>query len=98
MKQFMINIKLPDVKTEEFNSLIPQQRAMVNSMMRKGIIISYSLSFDRRQLWIVMDAKSEINVIEVLAELPLMRFMKPEIIELLFHNNIYINVPNLSLN
>jgi len=98
MKQFMIYVRLPEVMTEEFVSLIPQQRARVNSLMRKGIIISYSLSFDRSQLWIVMDAKSEINVIEVLAELPLMRFMKPEIIELMFHNNIYINVPNLSLN
>ena len=98
MKQFMIYIKLPEVKTEEFNSLIPQQRSMVNSLMRKGVIISYSLSLDRTELWVVMDADSEINVIEVLAEFPLIHFMKPEIHELMFHNSIYVNVPSLSLN
>lgn len=98
MKQFMIFIRLPEVKTEEFNSLIPQQRSMVNSLMRKGIIISYSLSLDRTELWVVMDAASEINVIELLSEFPLIRFMKPEINELMFHNSIYVNVPRLSLN
>ncbi len=98
MKQFMIYIKLPDVLTEEFISLVPAQRAKINSLMRKGILISYSLSFDRTQLWVVMDAEAKINVIEVLAEFPLRRFMKPEINELMFHNSIHVNVPNLSLN
>jgi hypothetical protein len=98
MKQFMIYSRLPEVLSEEFISLIPEQRAMVTSLMRKGTIISYSLSADRSQLWVIMDAKSEINVIEVLSEFPLIRFMKPDIQELMFHNSIYVNVPNLSLN
>jgi len=98
MKQFMIYTRLPENLSEEFISLIPKHRAIVNALMRKGIIISYSLSADRSQLWIIMDAKSEINVIEVLSEFPLIRFMKPEINELMFHNSIYVNVPNLSLN
>lgn len=94
----MIYIQLPAELTEEFLSLIPKQRAMVNSLMRKGIIINYTLSSDRTQLWIVMDAESEINVIEILAEFPLIRFMKPEIHELMFHNSIYVDVPKVSLN
>jgi len=98
MKQFMIDVTLPDNPTEDFFSLVPKQRAMINSLMRKGIIISYTLSRDRSQLWIVMDAESEINVIEVLAEFPLIHFMKPEIHELLFHNSMYINIPKVSLN
>ena len=98
MKQFMVYVRLPDQLTEEFQSLIPKQRAMINSLMRKGIIISYTLSLDRSQLWVVMDAESEINVIEVLAEFPLIHFMKPEIHELMFHNSIYVNVPRVSLN
>lgn len=98
MKQFMICIKLPAELTEKFISLIPEQRAMVNALMRKGIIISYTLSFDRTQLWVVMDAESEVNVIEVLAEFPLIQFMKSEIHEILFHNSIYVNVPKVSLN
>ena len=70
MKQFMIEIQLPYVMSDEFTSLIPHQRAVVHSMMRKGIITSYSLSFDKSQLWVIMDATSEINVIEVIAEFP----------------------------
>ena len=98
MKQFMVNVRLPDDFTEEFISLIPKQRAMVNSLMRKGIIISYTLSLDRTLLWIVMETESEINVIEVLSEFPLIRFMKPDIREILFHNSMYVNVPKVSLN
>ena len=98
MKQFMIYTKLPDVLSEEFLSLVPKQRAMVYSLMRKGTIMSYSLSVDRSQLWVVMDVASEVNVIELLAEFPLIHFMKPEIHELLFHNSIHVNIPNLSLN
>jgi muconolactone delta-isomerase len=98
MKQFMAYIKLPDVMTEEFISLIPKQRAKINSLMRKGIIISYTLSSDRSQLWVVLDAESEINVLEVLAGFPLIRFMKPEIHELMFHNSVFVNIPTVSLN
>jgi hypothetical protein len=98
MKQFMIYIELPEAYSEEFISLIPKQRAKINSLMRKGIIVSHTLSLDRTQLWVVMDAASETNVIEVLAEFPLIRFMKPEIHELMFHNSIYLNVPKVSLN
>jgi hypothetical protein len=98
MKQFMIHIQLPAELSEEFVALIPDQRATINGLMRKGIIISYTLSFDRTQLWVVMDATSKVNVIEVLAEFPLIRFMKPEIHEIMFHNSIYVNVPRVSLN
>ncbi len=98
MKQFLVYIKLPGEFTEEFISLIPKQRAWINSLMRKGIIISYSLSADRTQLWIVMEAMSDINIIEVLSAFPLIRFMKPEINELMFHNSIYVDIPKVSLN
>lgn len=94
----MVHIKLPAELTEEFIALIPEQRAMVNDLMRRGVIISYTLSLDRTQLWVVMDSKSEVNVIEVLAEFPLIHFMKPEIHDILFHNSIYVNVPRVSLN
>lgn len=98
MKQFMIYTTLPEVLSDEYISLIPKQRAMVHSLKRKGLITSYSFSSDRSQLWIVMDATSELNVIEVLAEFPLIGFMKPEIHELLFHNSIHVNNASLSLN
>lgn len=98
MKQFMVYTQFPGEPTEEFISLIPKQRAMVHWLMRKGIIISYTLSLDRTQLWVVMETESEVNVIEVLAEFPLIRFMKPEIQEILFHNSIYVNIPKIMLN
>ena len=98
MKQFQITVQLPDEFSEEFISRIPAQRSMVNGLMRKGIILSYSLSMDRSRLWIVMEAESENNVIEILSRFPLIRYMAPEITELLFHNSVYINVPKVSLN
>jgi len=98
MRQFMAHTRFRQELTEEFISLMPEQRAMVNSLMRKGIIASYTLSADKSQCWIVMSAKSEIKVIEILADFPLRRFMKTEIHELMFHNSTQLNVPKVWLN
>ena len=66
--------------------------------MNKGIILTYSLAADRGRLWITLEAESEVEVIQILSELPLIRFMRPEITELLFHHNLSFMLPHPSLN
>ena len=43
----MIDITLPLEPNAEFFALIPLQRAHVDKLMERGILLAYTLSFDR---------------------------------------------------
>ena len=77
MKEYMINIKLPQQLKENFVALIPKQRAQVNKLMEEGKIIQYALAADRSMLWVTMIAKSEREVMDILSTLPLIHYMNP---------------------
>lgn len=85
-KTFMIEFELPEQLTEEFLALIPQQRYVVNQMMAGGKLRSYSLAMDRSRLWAVVNADSEFEALEMIAQMPLTDFMVPHVSELMFHN------------
>jgi len=83
---FIVEFELPAVFTEEFTSRIPDQRMVIDSMLAKGQIQSYSLAMDRRKLWAIVNADSESDVWSLLDRFPLRDFMEPFIYELMFHN------------
>jgi hypothetical protein len=83
---FMVEFELPAVFTEEFTSRIPDQRMVIDSLLAKGQIQSYSLALDRRKLWAIVNADSESDVWTLLDRFPLRDFMEPFIHELMFHN------------
>jgi len=82
----MVEFDLPTPFTEEFVSLIPEQRHMIDNLLAEGKIRSYSLSEDRSRLWTVFVADSEFEVMELIAQMPLGKFMEPYITPLMFHN------------
>lgn len=98
MPEFMIDVNLHDVNTDEFLQLIPSQRTIVNDMMFEGKISSYCVSADRSKLWITMVAKNEEEIIDYLAKFPLIDFMDCEISALLFYNSAFQTFSHISLN
>lgn len=99
MTQYMVQLDLPETLTQEFLSLIPTHRSKVNELMTQGKIFSYSLAADRTKIWAVLLAPSELEAMETLGELPLMRFMNiGEVSALAFHNSISLSMPQFSLN
>ena len=82
----MVEFELPEVLTEEFLNLVPQQRFVINKMLSDGQLKSYSLSMDRSTLWAVMTATSEFEVMELITQMPLCDYMTPHVSELMFHN------------
>jgi muconolactone delta-isomerase len=86
MNEYMVTITFPKDIDDEFMALVPRQRAMVNELMGKGIITSYSLSSNRQTLWVTLVADSEARVLAMIHQMPLFRFMEFEIQELMFHN------------
>ncbi len=98
MVEYMITCDLPEVLTEEFMDLIPEQREEVNNLFQAGIFTGYTLALDRSKLWITLLGKDEEQVMEVLARLPLMPYFRVEIYPLAFHNAARVVLPALSLN
>jgi Muconolactone delta-isomerase len=97
MSQFMVEFNLPEF-TEDFVARIPFQRLKINEMLEGGKIHSYAVSADRSRMWCVVNAKSEIEVMSILAEFPLRDYLSPSINELMFHNSVILKVPAFSLN
>lgn len=94
----MIEVKLPAVFTQEFLELIPQQIAAVNDLMRDGSISSYTLNMDRSKLWTVVNAETEYAAESIIQTMPLYKFYKYNIHELMFNNVNSFVFPALSLN
>lgn len=96
--QFMVDFTLPETLNDEFMGLIPFQRAKVNKYFREGKLVNYALSLDNSKLWAVFKANSEMEVLELIAELPLTRFMQVEVSILTSYNAMSENTPAFSLN
>lgn len=96
--QFMVDFILPENLSEEFMSLIPYQRAMINQYFKEGKLLNYALSLENSRLWAVFNANSELEVMDYLADLPLTEYMQVEISMLTFYNGVEPMTPNFSLN
>jgi len=98
MKQYMIEIKLPEILSEEFLLLIPSQRLMISKLMHNGIIVNYALALENGKLWITMIAESESEVIKYLAKMPIIEHVEAEIFELSFQNSNNLTLNSFSVN
>ena len=98
MNEYMIIIEFTELFSEEFYNLIPEQRKQINSLMGRRIITSYSLSSDRGTLWVTLLATSLEAVEKIMRMMPLFRFMRYEVVELMFHNNSVHEQIHVSLN
>lgn len=94
----MVEFALPHEMSAEFMMKIPAQRQKVNDLMEDGRILSYSLSMDRQKLWCVVKAQTEYDVMETIADFPLIDYMTPTISELMFNNVVALRMPLFSLN
>ena len=94
----MVDIELPAELDEEFMKLIPYQRMYINKLMKKGSISNYSLSYNRRKLWVVIHAASEFEVKQIIGAFPIFNYMKFKIHGLIFHDSSTITTPQLWLN
>jgi muconolactone delta-isomerase len=98
MNQYMIDINLPEVLTEEFMSLIPSHRTQVNRLLGRGVMVSYSLSKNRKKIWTVVNARSEEEVDRIVSSFPIVNFLNYEVYDLAFNNNVNQILPRFSLN
>ncbi len=93
----MAEFELPVPFPPDFIQGIPDQRTFINEKMLEGVIKSYTLSLDRQKLWIVLHVDNEWDVYNLVAEMPLAKWLSPEVSPLMFHNTAEVMMP-FSLN
>ncbi len=96
--QFMVDFTLPKVLSEDFLRQIPHQRAKVNKLFRDGKLVNYALSLDNSKIWATINANSELDVLELVSQLPLTRFMQYKINLLTFYSGVHSEAPVFSMN
>ena len=95
---FLVHIILPDFFSKKFYDLIPKQRALINELLEKRIVLSYSLDMERKNLWVYIDAISEQDVMDILSTFPIIKEVKVNIHELAFFDSAPLSMPELILN
>jgi len=95
---FLVHIKLPEFFTTQFMGLIPRQREIINNLMSKNVIRSYSLDMERQNVWAFISAKNEKEVMDILSTFPIIREVKIKIHELAFYDSAPVGLPELIMN
>lgn len=99
MNQYMVDFTLPTRLSDKFNSLVPNQRALINRYFSDGKLLSYAVSLERARVWAVFTARDENEVRDMVDALPLTRFMPDYDIHVLtFYNLLSTQMPNFSVN
>jgi hypothetical protein len=93
----MVELDLPEITTE-FAALIPAQRMAIGLLMSAGTITSYTLSADRRRLWVTFVASTEEEVRAALTKFPILPFTRWNIIAAMFSELALIGVSRVSMN
>ncbi len=94
----MVTFDLPKYFDDEFTSLIPAQRAVVDKLMKDHIITSYAVSLESSNLWVTMIAGTEFEVNEIIAGFPIAEKVNYNISKLAFRNTVNTFVPQFSVN
>ena len=95
---FLVHIKLPEVFTNEFYSLIPKQRELINKLLAKRVVLNYSLDMERKNVWVFFEAKDEIHLKSILSTFPIIKDVKASIHELAFFDTAPVPMPDLIMN
>lgn len=95
---YLIHINLPEVFNTAFYNLIPKQRHVINDLLLKRVILSYSLDMDRKNVWVFMEAKSETEVMDIVSTFPIIKHVSIEIHELAFYDSVNLLMPELIMN
>lgn len=94
---FMVDFSLPQDPTDSFLELVPFQEAVISDYLSKGKLINYAISVEKSKIWAIFSASSEVEVLEMLIDFPLTKFMEVEI-SLLQQYNCKTYAPSFSMN
>lgn len=95
---FLVHLTLPEIFTPKFAALIPRHRSLINELLDKRIILSYSLDMERQNVWAFVSAKNESELMDIISAFPIIKEVKVDIKELAFYDASPIGLPELIMN
>lgn len=95
---FLVHIRLPEIFSTRFVSLIPKQRLIINDLLESKTLLSYSLDMERHNVWAFMQAGTEKEVMDIISTFPIIKDVKVSIHELAFYDTAPIGLPELIMN
>ncbi len=95
---FQVHIKLPEIFSTRFAALIPLQYQKVNELLENRVILNYALDMGRTNLWVTIQAKDQVEVMDILATFPIIKHVQLDIHELAFFDSAPISLPELIMN
>jgi hypothetical protein len=98
MNEYLVEMMLPELLTEDFLMKIPEHRMIINKYMSEGIITSYALAEDRSKIWATINADSELELMNIINSFPLRNSLKVHTFPLAFYNRMHLARPQFSLN
>ena len=97
MTVFLVESDLPEM-TPEFIAMIPAHRQVVNRLFAEGHLLMYAVSEERDKWWCTVKAETEMEVMDILSEMPLLKYLNPVIHPLMFFNGAEQMLPAIYLN
>ena len=83
---------------EEFMTLVPRHRQIINNLINAQVIDSYAISVEAGKGWITMNGRSKEEVTQRLQKSPLYRYWELEIDELFVYDSQMYRFPKMVLN
>jgi hypothetical protein len=98
MSAFLFELELPAM-TDDLLSMIPAQRECISALLVDGKVVSYSISQARNMLWCVIDSETEQEATDIILTFPFYPYFMDIVCHpLLFHSNLPVSFPGVSLN
>ncbi|MGZ3901624.1 MAG: hypothetical protein ACXVDC_14955 [Bacteroidia bacterium] len=95
---YLVHITLPDVFTPQMYSLLPAQRDIINNLLEKRVILSYSLDMDRKNIWAFIEGVSEQEIMDILSTFPIIKEVRVNITELAYFDSAPLSLPEINMN
>lgn len=96
--EFMVDFTLPQRLSDDFIARVPRQRKMIQRYMNRKKLLSYALSIEQHRMWAVFRVSSEIELMELLANLPLTPLMEVNISTLTVLNTARHEIHEMCMN
>lgn len=94
----MVTLTFPDLFSQEFMRLIPQQRTLIVKLLTDGTLASFSFSMERSHAWMVVNTETVSGVEDLLETFPMYDHFEYDIAELAMYDVQHLGMPQVMLN
>jgi muconolactone delta-isomerase len=96
--EFMVDFTMPERLSDDFIARVPRQRHLINRYMKSKHLLSYALSLESHKMWAIFRVDSEIELMQLIAELPLTPLMDVNISNLTVLNTAKEDFSEICMN